>query len=748
MVTMDNKDAEAFLKPVSRIEVPDYYDVIAHPMDLQTMLKKVKQKQYKSKKEFKDDLDLIWNNCYQYNAAEVHPPASRQIPADHTQNHPLRQCATRLRAKAERLLANITDYKERADPVIPLDIALNGAAPRPNGVALNGAGHARVRSPAAAKSPSPAKAIPITPAQKRARRDAPFAESPAIVRTPAGMAAFAELDQELGWRLDHPGDKAQSSVEKKLAAFVPVADDEADEARYVDGGEVGAKRKLNGIVDDRPRKRARTHPPADRDSVELWWDAVQSDELLGNGLPVLAQRTSSPVPLPAPITEPPRRKKKRKADKPAANTLLYHINNNIRTMRRVRTTHAKFAALSQNQNADDSTGTVLPADLPTGLDDAEDVLDERPWKAIGSGIEVGEEHADDCIHWMSSKILEHAGFQGTSKVSLDILAGVASEFLLNVGRTMRFLCDKYAQKMTPEEIILHTLFESGTTRIYELERYIKDDVLRYGGRLADLEKKLASAYREATTEEAWDDDALFANADDEEEDGQFVMGNFADSFGEDFLGLRELGIAAEFGLTSLTIPKKLLKGKGKQGHAEGPSSVKPSEPPPPFPPPPPFVPLDPSSVENQIGLLKPYYQQRLSALEASAAPPSALPGAPLAAGSADVPVPVPPDLPPSLPLPDDAPSPSHTKTGPLGQILKGAPTAAAAKKKPKGKTPAAPLAMMPAPSEGELPPTEFAAPSPMTMTESPKKGRPSAGSPKKKAGKAPEAVPPVVAASA
>ena len=48
-------------------------------------------------------------------------------------------------------------------------------------------------------------------------------------------------------------------------------------------------------------------------------------------------------------------------------------------------------------------------------------------------------------------------------------------------------------------------------------------------------------------------------------------GNFADSFGEDFLGLRELGIAAEFGLQSLTIPKKLLKGK-KQGQAEGPSA--------------------------------------------------------------------------------------------------------------------------------------------------------------------------------
>lgn len=43
-------------------------------MDLQTMLKKVKQKSYKSKREFKDDLDLIWSNCFTYNATEVCVP--------------------------------------------------------------------------------------------------------------------------------------------------------------------------------------------------------------------------------------------------------------------------------------------------------------------------------------------------------------------------------------------------------------------------------------------------------------------------------------------------------------------------------------------------------------------------------------------------------------------------------------------------------------------------------------------------
>lgn len=82
----------------------------------------------------------------------------------------------------------------------------------------------------------------------------------------------------------------------------------------------------------------------------------------------------------------------------------------------------------------------------------------------------------------------------------------------------------------------------------------------------DLEKKLVGAYREATTVEVLDDDALFgtaAGSDDEESESTFAMGlgGFSDAFGEDFLGLKELGIAAEFGLSSLSVPKKLLRGK-------------------------------------------------------------------------------------------------------------------------------------------------------------------------------------------
>ena len=60
-----------FTHRVSRKEVPDYYDVIQEPMDLQTMGKKLKALEYPSKAAFVADLQLIYDNCFQYNTDPV-----------------------------------------------------------------------------------------------------------------------------------------------------------------------------------------------------------------------------------------------------------------------------------------------------------------------------------------------------------------------------------------------------------------------------------------------------------------------------------------------------------------------------------------------------------------------------------------------------------------------------------------------------------------------------------------------------
>ncbi|KAF8901913.1 hypothetical protein CPB84DRAFT_1777006 [Gymnopilus junonius] len=810
-ITIDNHDAEAFLRPVSKTEVPDYLDVIQHPMDFQTMLRKVKSKQYKSKREFKDDLDLIWSNCLTYNA---------------TENHPLRPCVHRLKAKAEKLLKHITDRKERADPPIPSDLPspiggvarprthMNGNSSSTNGY-LNGRS-SHTRSPSLSKNGTPKSGSSLT-IPPRARKDVPFAESLAIVRTPEGMGIFREWDMEVD--TDQPGEGLVNSL-RELAPIVEFECEEEEtvvqkeDSMMVDGAvaAAGDKRRLNGnAADHRPRKKARFStqyptPLADEkdDATQLWWVAVQSDALLGSGLPGIPFGPSSSKPIK--VKEKSKSKQKKPVD-PTKRTikgissfksslkstlnLLTMMNTNIKTMRRLRHTHSKFAALNDasapppeeeeeggmfpsataaaggsNVNASVGPGPsstnaggrfgVTFGDMDGVDEDVNDKIDESPWTAGGrdagigtgngkgkgktkspSGIELGAENASDCLRWTNNKVLEHVGFQGTSTVALDVLADVTAEYLQNVGRTIKFLSDKFGRTMTPEEIILHTLFESGSSKVQDLERYISDDIERYGLRLGELEKKLGAAYRESTAGEVLEDEGLFE--EDSEEPGILAMGDFADLLGEDYLGFRELGIAEELGLSNLSIPKKLLRGKKV---ANRPTAAKPTEPPPPYPPPPPFVPLTAEKVDDQIGLLKGYYQGRFGQLAASTAPPpppaagagagvqvpagpaglvgpgmppppapapapvlppntlpsmpfnpsgNALqqgqapqaPGAPAPGSAAPVPAPV---IPLDLALPDELPDSTHMKVGPIGQILlnKAGASSGAGKKKGGG----------------------------------------------------------------
>lgn len=71
--------AQPFLQRVSKREAPDYTNVVKHPMDIGTMIKKLKQLSYKSKKEFVDDLDLIWANALKYNQDQAHPVRKKAL---------------------------------------------------------------------------------------------------------------------------------------------------------------------------------------------------------------------------------------------------------------------------------------------------------------------------------------------------------------------------------------------------------------------------------------------------------------------------------------------------------------------------------------------------------------------------------------------------------------------------------------------------------------------------------------------
>jgi hypothetical protein len=59
-----------------------------------------------------------------------------------------------------------------------------------------------------------------------------------------------------------------------------------------------------------------------------------------------------------------------------------------------------------------------------------------------------------CFVWrdrrLETRVLTFTVSSGSSSAALDVMVGVTSEYFLNVGRTLRFMCDKYAKSMTPE----------------------------------------------------------------------------------------------------------------------------------------------------------------------------------------------------------------------------------------------------------------------------------------------------------
>ncbi|KAL1116884.1 hypothetical protein AAG570_005353 [Ranatra chinensis] len=60
-----------FQKPVDKTAVPDYYDHIKYPMDLKTMLERLKSGYYATRRLFIADMMRIFNNCRVYNSPET-----------------------------------------------------------------------------------------------------------------------------------------------------------------------------------------------------------------------------------------------------------------------------------------------------------------------------------------------------------------------------------------------------------------------------------------------------------------------------------------------------------------------------------------------------------------------------------------------------------------------------------------------------------------------------------------------------
>lgn len=221
------------------------------------------------------------------------------------------------------------------------------------------------------------------------------------------------------------------------------------------------------------------------------------------------------------------------------------------------------------------------------------------------------------------KILYHAGFEELQPSAVDTLTGVAADYFQKLIKTFNVYQESEKRhvlvggevqlqpRFTPEEVILHTLEESGTD-LNALEAYADDDLGRLSNKLGGLHERmkahLTDLLRPALTGEGGNDGVGAFNDGSE----QFVSGDFADDLGEDFFGFKALGLDQEFGLDTFAVPFHLLQSRVRNQYQMQTQSTG-AEAADLYETLPVLEAVNRENIQNQIGLVKNFFLAKLHA---------------------------------------------------------------------------------------------------------------------------------------
>ncbi|KAI7525071.1 hypothetical protein KC331_g17746, partial [Hortaea werneckii] len=212
------------------------------------------------------------------------------------------------------------------------------------------------------------------------------------------------------------------------------------------------------------------------------------------------------------------------------------------------------------------------------------------------------------------KIFYHAGFEDFQPSALDTVTDLAGEYFQKLTESFRGFREQpqkrpNAPRFTFEEQALHSLHEGGLD-IEALETYVKDDVERLGTKLGVVHDRMKSHLSDLLRPALGDNAGADGAGAFQEGSEEFVQGDFAQEIDEDFFGLRELGLAEELGLESLSVPLHLLQNRmhsAYQAQNQGPVTSTGIV----FPQPEPYDAVSMDTLPNQIGLVHDFFREKL-----------------------------------------------------------------------------------------------------------------------------------------
>ncbi|KAJ1912817.1 Transcriptional activator spt7 [Mycoemilia scoparia] len=746
--------AHPFLQPVKKREAPNYFEIIAKPMDLGTMTKKLKSLQYDRKSEFQHDLDLIYSNCYTYNT-QPDNLLRKYVTILHDRGKQLMKDVPDITIKKRSELMEVEDKLTEIGDGMDTDddshrgagvhrigdtesIKSSGYTPGFDSFGDNVFGslheegrgnHQRNGSSMAmditdshggnndtfidtdflndfdteiplsqmASEYSETLSSKIWKAWTRSSRvsnfqrgiengEIEFANRKALIRSTENMDKFSQhshdcidtistkeisiiqgsseiTDVVIGASTPSQGHEHLSNSKTHVyrpntvssAVSAPRAGMTTWHNHHTHGGGRGnnssyaAQRRKNEALDKKRREALEILkkrldlgkeylPEYDLTSgipnaleypldVNMWSDNMERNFLDTKNTLI---RESFPK-AKAPNME------EYEAARYPNNQMWKNIAENIEQLKQIRNIDDKIWATKMNipigylnnNGANRGSGGMGRDDTEYhSLVDLEAPFEGRPDPK--HPFVMNGKSAKALMQRTCSILLSHAGFEGLTNVALGCFTEFITDYILNLGKTVRSYIDKYSRTMSVEAILSHSLYENGLESIEDLEYYIHDDIGRCGAKLSDVNRKLEATYRELISEGisgGYGGDYSVMNGGSmagtsemgESSRADSVDGNFENTdmfmtgqlgeLGEDFFGFKELGLDKEYGIDSLShIPKRLWFGQGGKKTTTAESSDKDLLA---YTPPPAWESV--RSPNNHIGLLRDFIISKLEA---------------------------------------------------------------------------------------------------------------------------------------
>lgn len=556
----------AFLNKVNKRDAPNYFSIIKHPMDLNTVMKKLRSFQYHCKKDFVDDLMLIWNNCLTYNTDP---------------NHYLRHHAIEMKNKTLSLIPLIPDITIRDRSEVEAEEArLQQLEDESEDDAKVITGkhttkgkkrklhHDEPESQDKALSSSRSASNAITQSHTPST-EPPSANSDQPIFDPyTAYDQNTKYDPELNFGNIESllyqeifGGQALRYVSKRSELFKDNRIQLDCPALLRDSRAMG-KFEENEL-DAFKTQEAKEEAHAIRKSHQTQRRLIESVEDLGVDNDLLVEyNTACGLPeFPWNISTHNRDEGLGNitADDISQSKYVSHtglsgiIQSNLEEIQKIRHICSKIDLIRQmQQQAYMHTTQFKPYKIRKIKESDLDFESRLPNR---DKYDKAASHA--ALRRNVAKIAMHTGFEETETMAIDALTDVAADYLSKLGRSlMLWLESNQSGELTAENTLLTVLDESGIESISDLDLYVRDDLEKHTQRLGDHKKKLATFLSDLLKPAVELTDGEFNDGSQ-----QFVTGDFSEEIGEDFFGFKSLGLEDELGLTSMSVPLHLLQNR-------------------------------------------------------------------------------------------------------------------------------------------------------------------------------------------